>query len=167
MFADGGYVYMSGSSGIARTPTNRTTTPEVILNQPYFSATLAVREGFAYWLETGTLARIFACPGSGCAGKPRLVARNLGSSQNLAADDQYLYFTYAAYPGGSQNGAPVDQLLRCSISGCDEPTILVDGAGIGGPLAVDDSYVYFSGACSTTSEFREILRCSYVAVIAK
>jgi hypothetical protein len=103
---------------------------------------IAVSGDSIFWTEGTEPGSVMACLKSGCAGQPRVVVSGLHWPRFLAADAERVYVVET--PQLPSYGP--DRLLSCPLTGCSEPTVLIQNAGIGGEVLVDDRFVYVAGA---------------------
>jgi hypothetical protein len=142
---EGGFVYAAMASGtVYRTRIDGTNLVEVVAENQNVGQ-LAVRGDSIYWTEPVALGSVKTCPKTGCLDEPKRLMTDLNRPQRIAADDQYVYVMEPCNPRAS---AVRDRILRCDISGCDAPTVLVENVGAMSDLFLDDQNLYFAGAPS-------------------
>jgi hypothetical protein len=172
---DGDYLYMAdypagGGGRLLRTRKDGTGTFDVLASN-VSEAGLVARNGALYWDDGQALGSVFTCPETGCVGAPRTVVGNLAALESIAVDDDYVYLTYPANAGVLPGNVPnTDEVLRCPISGCDQPTAIAASVGIDGLVAVDDAYVYFVGTdCDGLEQTPQYFtdQCAYIAAVPK
>lgn len=156
--ADDEYLYVLANQRILRVRKDGTMPFEVVVQTSTSMAEIAVDQDNVYWSEPVMLGTLSACPKTGCQGAPEILVKNLNCPTKLLVDDTNLYFieprdTNGEY--GSNWSAHHDRLLRCSKLGCAEPTVVIEGAGIGAsfnhdcpgydaPFVMDERFLYFA-----------------------
>jgi hypothetical protein len=164
---DGPYLYVSTDGGIVRANKDGTGAQVIVKDQPFLDA-IAVHGDSVYWTEHVSFGRVQSCPLTGCNGVPRVVAGGLPQPTYVTVDDQYVYLTY---PGVTDTAPPdpqfAERLLRCPISGCDTPEVLLENEPIDGPVVTDDKYIYYSARDCASAGSSGIGRCDYIAAIPK
>jgi hypothetical protein len=162
---DDEYLYV-GDSRVLRAKKEGTDAVETIAQGAY-PGLIAVHGGTAFWAESGPLGRVRACPVTGCVGEPRLIVAGRNDVQGLIADDENVYMTESL---GGENTPQLPhgsaRLSRCAVTGCAEPTVLVESEGLDGSVLMDDAFVYFGGRkCTGDPVIGEA--CSYIGAIRK
>jgi hypothetical protein len=84
------------------------------------------------------------CLGGACSNgtcQPVSVASQLGQSNGIALDSNYVYWANIT---GPQNGP--GSVMKCALVGCTTPTKLATGSNAPWDVAVNGSYVFWTGA---------------------
>jgi hypothetical protein len=104
---------------------------------------IALHGGDVYWTEGVADGGVYYCPTSGCAGGPKVMAKNQADPSFVAVDDSGVYWV---------NGGD-GTIVTCPYGGCTKP-ILVAKASAAFAIALDEESVYFTQSTSNGAVFR-------------
>lgn len=131
---------MAWNGGLARVPRAGSAPYEPI--EPDWPYDYFIHGDQIYWTENGKPTAVYSCPKSGCTGEPAPVMNNIIYGQHITHDNDTIYvldMPDMADPillGGGQ------RLLRCPMTGCNEPAIVLDGTVNPTAVASDNEHIY-------------------------
>jgi hypothetical protein len=165
MVADQEYLYLLDAKRILRVRSDGSSKFEVVTEGEEVIGHMALSGDSVLWTEYAALGTVKACPKAACAGQTRVLAGGLHFPRSLAADDQRVYFVEPRVPGGDS-----DRMAACSLSGCAEPTALIENAGVDGKVLVDDRFVYVVGDdpnVAAQQAVTDLPAAAFIAVLPK
>ena len=135
---DGDYLYMQWGGGLARVPRAGSAPYEPI--EPGEVYEYFVHGDQIYWTENAKPYAVYSCPKSGCTGDPTPVMRNIVYGQHIAHDDDTIYvLDVPSFSTGGQGGW---RLLRCPITGCDQPAVVLGEEFNPFAVASDNEHIF-------------------------
>lgn len=146
------FAYFGDDEGIYRVKLATTGELEPVALGQVHTGRIALHGDSVFWTESIAAGSVKTCPKTGCVKTPKQLMVNLNHPFDLVIDDRFIYTLEpcTSNTGGIHDSSSRDEmhdrLLRCSIAGCDTPTVLTENTGAVGNLTQDTDYVYFSGS---------------------